>query len=81
MDRTWQERLAAFLAERGLSGGFYWCLNCNSGDTVRTAEVLQKPLEISCGYVVYPLYVFPLWLPSFHTMCSNYMSCKLKYGT
>ena len=37
MDCAWQDRLAAFLIARGLSGGFYWCLNCNSGDTVRTA--------------------------------------------
>ncbi len=33
-DRAWQERLAAFLRERGLTDTFYWCLNPNSGDTV-----------------------------------------------
>lgn len=38
MDRAWQERLATFLVERGLSDNFFWCLNPNSGDTVRTAQ-------------------------------------------
>ena len=33
-DRAWQERLAAFLCERGLTDNFFWCLNPNSGDTV-----------------------------------------------
>ena len=41
MDRAWQERLAAFLVERGISDNFFWCLNPNSGDTVRTMELRQ----------------------------------------
>ncbi|KAK9843783.1 hypothetical protein WJX81_006189 [Elliptochloris bilobata] len=32
-DRAWQERLAAFLVERGMTDNFFWCLNPNSVDT------------------------------------------------
>ena len=46
MDRAWQEALAAFLVARNLSNNFYWCLNCNSGDTVRTAKLLVPPVDM-----------------------------------
>lgn len=32
-DETWQNKLADYLIDRGLTDQFYWCFNPNSGDT------------------------------------------------
>jgi endoglucanase len=35
-DAEWQNKLADWFVENGITDSFYWCLNPNSGDTVRS---------------------------------------------
>ena len=69
IDRSWQEHLAAFLVVHGLSGGFYWCLNCNSGDTVcDRGSALETAYNLLFEICFYPTCVSPF---SFHPFASS----------
>lgn len=41
-DAAWQVKLADWFVEHGITDSFYWCLNPNSGDTVRPHSTAWK---------------------------------------